>query len=896
LEPAGLQATPSEFGELLRRFRVAANLSQDELAQRAGLSVRGISDLERGARRAPYPHTVSALADALGLTAEDHQRLLTVGTRRRSTTPTRPQRPDPGRTNLPVPVTSFIGREDAQSTVRRLLERSRMVTLSGTGGVGKTRLAIETAAGLTDSYPGGVWLVELAPLTDATFLAQEVARTLGVRESPTRSVLDSVVAALAERACLLVLDNCEHLVGEVAAFVATLLHRCPPLRLLATSRAALGVVGETVWWVPSLPLPEATAGNGPPRHSAAGVLRAAAGQLFGDRAAAAHPAFTVTDDNAAAVAAICRRLDGLPLAIELAAARARILTPAQIAAHLDERFRLLTGGAPEAPTRQQTLRAALDWSHDLLAEPERVLLRRLSVFAGGCTLDAVEAVCVDEEAPREALFDLLSGLVEKSLVVVEYRGEAARYRMLETIGAYAAERLTIAGEADAIRIRLAGWAMALARGARPHLSGPDQGAWLERLETEHDNVRAALRWALDEDQAPLGLQLAVAVWRFWQTRSYLSEGRAWLDRLLNAAARAPGSVRAAALLGTAALATDQGDYTTAVSYAEQSVALFREVDDAEIVEALHLLGGLCYRQSNYAASRAYAEECLTLARATNDQRLIARSLNLLGLTALDEGRYEAAHQQFAESLAFARAAGDVRVTAVVLNNLGLTAQRVVDLPRARVYLEEALALNRALGNRVEISRNLITLAAVSNGVGEPEAAEQFAKEALTLSREIGNRNGITEALNQLTPIARARGDLEAARGWSAMHLREAGAMAYPVQMVAALHEAAVTARAGGLAHRAVCLIAAAEAGREAIGLAQIEETRRAVEEHVAALRDQLDEQTFAAAWASGVAMTLEEAIDHALTDGDARPRHSAGGGANGAAPPGQAEHVLQPRE
>jgi predicted ATPase/DNA-binding XRE family transcriptional regulator len=882
-----VQATPSEFGELLRRFRVAAELSQEELAQRAGLSVRGISDLERGARRAPHPHTVAALAEALGLAAEERRRLLAAGTRRRALA--RPQRPDPSRTNLPVPATSFVGREDEQATVRRLLEQSRLVTLSGTGGVGKTRLAIETAAGLVGDYPGGVWLVELAALpsvgikgspqtsssvgikgspqtsNDAALLAQEVARTLGIREAPNTTILDSLVEALAEQPRLLLLDNCEHLGAGVAEFVETLLRRCPAVRMLATSRAALGVIGETVWWVPSLPIPEATVVGGLPRHTAGSVRRAAAGELFCARAAATHPAFALTDDNAAAVAAICRRLDGLPLAIELAAARARILTPAQIAAHLDQRFRLLTGGAPEAPTRQQTLRAALDWSHDLLAAPERVLLRRLSVFVGGCTIEAVDDVCVDEDVLRDALFDLLAGLVEKSLVVVDFRGESARYRMLETIGAYAAERLASAGEAAAMHSRLTGWAVALAERAESELNGPTQAAWQERLEHEHDNLRATLQWTLDSGQVTSGLRLGGALWPFWYRRGYLAEGRGWCDRLLARDSRSPGSVRAPAWLGAGFLARYQGDFPAAAAYAVQALTLCREIEHKQgICDALFLLGSIAVERSEWVAAEVHLTEHLAIARALDDHTRIASSLSALGVVARWQERLDEARAYYEEALAINRALGDLSNIAISLNNVARMAQVSGDLTRARQGYEEAIAMARQMGNKHQTGIFLGSLAEVVRRQGDLAAAQQHGREALTLTQEIGDRPAMANAYSILTSIELDLGDPAAAWSYAVANLELARDLGDPRRTVPALLEAAACAQAAGRPATATRLFGAVAAIGEATAHALSDAGARRLAEQLGMLRATLGEDAFTAAYAEGRALTPNAAIASAL--------------------------------
>ncbi|MGH2602442.1 MAG: ATP-binding protein, partial [Dehalococcoidia bacterium] len=550
--------------------------------------------------------------------------------------------------------------------------------------------------------------MELGPLTDPTLIPQAVAHALGVREQPGTPLLEILVETLKAKNLLLLLDNCEHLLGGAGDLVETLLRACPGVRILATSREALGAIGETVWWLPSLAVPPSMS----TRCTAEIARTFESVQLFCARAASAHPAFALTDANAPAVAAICRRLDGIPLALELAGARARILTPEQIAARLDERFRLLTGGDRAVP-RHETLRAALDWSYGLLSAPEQRLLARLSVFAGGCDLEAAEAVCADGEqgvpreqgtgnreqapppspnpyslhpVPSDAIFDLLTSMAEKSLLVVEYHGEAARYRLLETVRQYAADRLAVAGETEAVRSRHANWALALAQHAAPRLVGSEQETWLQRLELEHDNLRAVLQWTLDSGGTVLGLQLAGALWRFWQTRGYLTEGRTWLERLLAHGEGVPPSVRAAALFGAGVLAHDQGDYTSAVPYVEHSLALYQDTGEEAAAEALLLLGALAWRRSEYATAAAHCEESLTIARAADDRRLTARCLNLLGLIAMDQGRYPTAHDRFEEALALARDLGDLRTSAVTLSNLGLTAHRLETFERARVYL------------------------------------------------------------------------------------------------------------------------------------------------------------------------------------------------------------------
>src|SRR5579884_1453224 len=501
----------------------------------------------------------------------------------------------PETTNLPVQLTSFIGREKEMEEIKRLLSRTRLLTLTGSGGCGKTRLAAQVGADLLADFADGVWLVELAAIADPALVPQTVASTLGIREEPGQRLLETLQQHLKPKSLLLLLDNCEHLSAACAQLAETLLQACPNLRILASSREALGIAGELAYRVPSLSLPELPRLPSAEAALVPALARCEATRLFVERAALSYPGFALTEQNAPAVAQVCVRLDGIPLAIELAAARIKVLSADQIAARLDDRFRLLTGGSRTALPRQQTLRALIDWSYDLLSEAERTLLRRLSVFLGGWTLEAAEAVCADAShaPPRaaamgagehaaapleagsrenaggpvaaEAVLDLLSRLVDKSLVLVEESAEAeARYRLLETVRQYSRDRLMESEEARDLRCRHRDWFLTLAEGAERRLRGPDQVAWLNRLAQEHDNLRMALEWCRAEEDAgaEAGLRLAGALWRFWRVRGYLSEGRERLEAALaQASASERTAQRAKALYGLAALAWGQGDYT-----------------------------------------------------------------------------------------------------------------------------------------------------------------------------------------------------------------------------------------------------------------------------------------------------------------------------------------------
>ena len=470
-----------------------------------------------------------------------------------------PGTPEHGRPpdNLPLQLTSFVGREREMAQVRELLEDNRLLTFTGPGGSGKTRLALVVASGLGRGFEDGVWLVELASLSDPELVPQAVASVLGVRETPGTPLVDSLRIHLGSRGVLLVLDNCEHLVEACASLAEALLHSCPNLRILATSREALGVSGETIFAIPPLSLPD-------PRRLPAleSLPRYEATRLFVERAKAARHGFSLTEGNAMAVAQVCYRLDGIPLAIELAAARIRVLSAEQISSRLDDSFRLLTGGGRSALAHQRTLRTAMDWSHELLSEEEQAMLRRLSVFAGGFTLEAAETVGTGEGIEGDEILDLLASLVDKSLVLVDQQ-EEIRYRLLETVRQYGREKLEESGEAERVRRRHANYYLALAEEAERGLSGSDQAPWLARLETEHDNLRAALRWSLGGGEAEPGLGLAAALWSFWYTRGHLSEGRRWLESAVFENGRLRTRTKARALGGAGYIALFQGEYEAA---------------------------------------------------------------------------------------------------------------------------------------------------------------------------------------------------------------------------------------------------------------------------------------------------------------------------------------------
>jgi non-specific serine/threonine protein kinase len=726
--------------------------------------------------------------------------------------------------SLPRQLTSFIGREREITEVKRLISTSYLLTLTGSGGCGKTRLALEVAAGLLEEFPDGVWFVEFSALSNPSLVPQAVVGALGLSEQLGRPPLATLSDYLQSKKILLVLDNCEHLIEACAILADALMRSCPRLRILATSREGLGIAGETTWRVPSLSTPDPKLFIHPtqdkPRPVEASTLtQYESVRLFIDRAEALLPGFTATDHNAAAVAEICRRLDGIPLAIELAAACVDTLSVGEIASQLGDCFRLLTTGSRTAPPRQQTLRATMDWSYNLLSEVERLLLRRLSVFAGGFTLDGAEAVCADG-VPSNEILGLLMRLVKKSLVTVDHE-EGMRYRLLETIRQYGLEKLIEAGEESAVRGRHRDWYLSLAERIEPELRGADQKAWLDRLEVEHDNLRAALGWSLEGREVSEGLRLAGALWRFWYVRGYLSEGCRWLERALEEGVGASASVRAKALCGAGIMMWRHEDYSRAKAFFEESIALFRELGDKwGMAESLRGLGFVARDRSDYKRAAALFEESLSLFKEIEDKKGIVWPLNDLGVVALSQGEYSLAMARCEESLSLFRELGDGWGMAVSLNILGSTAYYQGYYSRSAALFEESLSLFQELGDKHGIAWCLEGLAGVAVAQGQPERAAELCRESLALYSELGNKKDIPGCLECLA--------------------RAAVAQRQPEQ--------------------AARLFGTAEALRKTAGVPLPFPDRADYDRSVAAVREGLGEEAFRVLWEEGRRMTLEEAI------------------------------------
>jgi predicted ATPase/class 3 adenylate cyclase len=619
-------------------------------------------------------------------------------------------------TNLPIQLTSFVGREREVNEITRLVSATSLVTLTGIGGSGKTRLALKVASAVLEDYAGGVWLVELAALSDPELVPKAVASTLDVPEQPGRPMLETLTEALRTRALLLVLDNCEHLLAACAALAETLLRASPDLRILATSREPLDVPGEAVRRVPSLAIPASRDVLSPEELTRYDSVR-----LFVDRAALIRPEFAVTPRNAPAVAQVVTRLDGIPLAIELAAARVKALTVEQIAVRLDDRFRLLTGGSRRSLPRQQTLRAAMDWSYDLLPPEERIMLRRLSVFVGGWTLETAECVCAGGPIVRDEVLDLLTKLVDKSLVIVEAHRDEVRYRLPETVREYALDRsLESPGETMELRMRHKHWYLDLAERGNSLFGRPEETLLHKRFEVEHDNLRAALGWSLEEQgSVDAALRMAAALGPFWNGYSHYTEGRQWLARALAQSGGIVSSARGRALDYAAVLAWRHGDFEEALALSEASItALQGLAETPRLADAYRHRGLVSLRQGDFAAATVSFEKSLALARQCAEKWLIAYALSMLATVARYEGHHDKAWALSEECVALSREVGGKRAIAYATRLAGDVARSRADLSSAARFYNESLALYQEAGDKGIAQDCLEGLAAVAAILGQ----------------------------------------------------------------------------------------------------------------------------------------------------------------------------------
>jgi predicted ATPase/DNA-binding XRE family transcriptional regulator len=848
------------LSQWLKERRKALDLTQEDLAERVGCSIWTIRKIETGERK-PSRQVVELLADALRVPTEERTAFVTLARTgsglgeiaARVPLGDLPQSPRTPRTptNLPVPPTALIGREaEVEKARSRLLaDGVRLLTLVGPPGIGKTRLALEIAGELLGEFTDGVFFVPLAPVTDPSLVASTIAQVLGLKEAGNEPIQARLIQHLQHKRMLLLLDNFEQVVSA-ANLVADLLSTCPQLKALVTSREGLHLRGERRLSVPPLALPQEATPIPLQR-----VANFTSVQLFVERAQAVS-SFRLTEENAEVVAAICSRLDGLPLAIELVAARSRLLPPKAILSRLIGQgpgpeagartsLHLAAGGARDLPARHQTLRAAIEWSYDLLDLAEQALFARLGVFVGGFTLAAAEAVC---NARGDLLLDMLDGvesLLDKNLVRQSGQEEEdisitwePRCEMLETIREYARERLEKSEEEEQTRRWHAEYCLALAETAESELHGPGQKEWLDRLEQEHDNLRAALQWSLgqaqvrypgdrvdSEERVEIALRLCGTLGSFWEMHSHLSEGRKWLDLALERGTAASPSARAKMLSEAGTLAKYQGDFARARLLFDESLAVRQELGDKKgIAASLNNLGTIAWNMGDYAGARLLFGESLAVRQELGDKQAIAASLSNLAAVCRHLGETDEARRFQEESLALMRELGNKRGIATALNNLGGAAWGQGDYATARLLFEESLALERELGHKSGIADSVCNLGEVLTAQGEYAPARLLHEESLRIRQQLGDRWGYAFSLEGFARLAYRQGE----------------------------------------AWRATQLYGAAETLRQAISCPLSPGDHAKQDLITNHLRSQLGDVDFNNAWNLGQAMLLEEAVALAL--------------------------------
>jgi non-specific serine/threonine protein kinase len=808
------------FGVWLHQQRRALDFSLRAFAEQVGCAEVTLRRIEAGTLK-PSKELASILLEKLGI--PESERLQWISFARGLSNIPHPlsSRSDKPITNLPTSLTTFIGREKEQSDIIRLLIKHRLVTLTGSGGVGKTRLSIKVGEQVLANYTDGVWLVELAPILDPLLVPRITAIALGLRDEPQLPITDMLSDYLREKKMLVILDNCEHLQDACAQLVDPLLKRCTGLKILATGREPLGNMGEALYRVPSLVLPDM-------QQLISTFRDFESVKLFEERAQLARFNFSLTLENASSVAQICHRLDGIPLAIELAAAKVTVFSPEQIAKRLDESFNLLTTRSPTELPHHHTLRATMEWSYDLLTEPEQRLFCRVSVFVGGFILEAAEEICGDDGLNRNDILELLGHLVDKSLVNAEQGSPTAgtRYRILETIRQYGLEKLREVGEESQIHTQHLEYFLQLAEQAEPKLLTSEQEITLTELDAEYGNLSSALEWAMKNNPVR-ALQLATALSQFWEVRGYIGQGRIAIERALRQAQGAPKELRAKGLLCDAHMADRQGDYARAKASVEESLDMWREMGDKKgIADSLRVLGSVVWVQGDYVAAQNYYEECLALLQEIGDKRGIASTLNNLGNAVVRTGDYAAARRYEEESVAIFRELGDNLSLAMALNNLGVVAEEQGDSNAARRFYEESISISRELGEKTFVVYALNGLAHVICLQGDLINAWRYYRESLVISQEIGEKRIIAYCLEGFAKVAARQGNTK----------------------------------------NATQLFGAADALRQAIGAPLDPAERAELDQDVIAARNQLGEKNFELTWAEGRVMTMEQAIEFALKE------------------------------
>jgi predicted ATPase/class 3 adenylate cyclase/DNA-binding CsgD family transcriptional regulator len=757
--------------------------------------------------------------------------------------------------NLPTQLTSFVGREKELADVNRLLQNTHLLTLIGPGGTGKTRLSIQAASEMLDQYPDGVWFVELAPILDPLLVPRTTAIAIGLRDELQRPVIDMLCDYLRAKKTLIILDNCEHLVDACAKMADQILRAAPDTRILASSREALGIGGEVTYRVPSLGLPDVT--HLPPVES---LSQYEAVKLFIDRATAAVPSFTVTNDNAPALAQVCHHLDGIPLAIELAAAKIRVLSVEQIAKRLDDRFRLLTGGSRTVLERHQTLRAAIDWSYNLLSPDEQILFRRLSVFAGGWTLEAAESVCEGGSFKSEDVLNLLEQLVNKSLVITEEVGHEARYHMLETIRQYTHEKLLEARGVEVIRDKHLAYFVRLVKQAEPELYRSDQGFWFKKLDDELDNIRMALEWALVTN-VESGLQIASS-WRFWDARGYIQELGDWLRQLLEHHT-IDDALHAQALAVTSYCYYRPGNFSESIRFAKDSLQLASKLANRQTEAfSLSLLGVSTLLQRNVREGTHLLEKSLAIYRALGDKIGQANTLEWLAFN--NSSNSERAMTFTKESLGLYRELGNLTGIAVCLNLLAQITLRSGDFSSPNPWLEEALSISRQLGDQTNEAYILSLSGDLAYWQGNYQHANSYYREVISLTEKTGDYFLELWVHVHMAYAVLREGDIQQAHALFADGIHNThkagliGALVFAIEGIASLYSNQKQSR------RATRLFAWTDAMREEIGDPRPPVEQNSVERDLTVIHARLKRAEFAKFSEEGRTMTVEQAIALAL--------------------------------
>ncbi|HEY0069075.1 MAG TPA: tetratricopeptide repeat protein [Chloroflexia bacterium] len=842
--------TEIAFGEWLKKRRKDLDLTQLDLADRVGCSPFAIQKLEAGTRR-PSRQIARLLAGELGVPEREQSAFIrfargvpsgadeeeraeaTLSAAPHDEPPATTQDTAPAPANITLPMTRILGRQEEIGRIDGLLAKAgvRLLTITGPGGVGKTRLATEVALGQVGQFSDGVCFVPLAPVRDSGLVAATIAEALGIKDMGDQPLLDTLRQRLHDRQMLLVLDNFEQ-VMPAATLVIDLLESAPRLKVLVTSRAALNLRGEQQVPLSPLPLPDLS-----PAHAneIPDLLGYPSIQLFVERAQSINPAFALAEENAAAVAAICARLDGLPLAIELVAARSKLLSPRALLSRLDNRLALLKGGPQDMPARHQTLRDTIAWSYDLLDEAERALFARMGAFVGGFTLAAAEAVCNAYGDLQCAVLEGIESLLDKSLIrQAATSQDEARFTMLETIREYALEQLEQLGEVEGLRLLHAEYYLALTERAEPELRGPQQVSWLDRLEQELDNLRAALRWTLDHDRAEMAARIAGGLWHFWYVRGYLSEGRKWMEEaLVRGGEGLPLEVRWWVLHGAGRLAMGQSDYSQATALLNEGLETARQLGDAErTARSLYQLAGVGMYRGDYEESWALQEEALALYQATDSRWNAAASIGFMGTLALYQGDFEQANAFLRKSIAQLRELGEHWYVALELASLCHAVRRQGDLEQAEALAKESIAIFRELGDKRGMDVALLCLADVARYRDDYAQARSLYREALDLITKMGDRHFIGLNLIGLAFLSLAEGQPE----------------------------------------RTARIFGAVEALRERAGSIMVPPADQAeYDRALVAMHSHLEEPVLKAAWDQGRSLPLEQVIDDALSaDGGRR--------------------------